>query len=165
MLCLVWCISTKKKKEVQNTKFKHNFTDNMSYSSHSPSLYTYIYIVFGSHKAVEVTWHEEEQYVLEWDGFQGQVVRWMAEIVKQLGLGWGMGMGNDGEWHGMTWNYGERQGMMGNDQFLSSDWDWDLGPGTWDLGIESRIENREWRIENRESRIKKRNYPQSQCWQ
>ena len=49
---------------------------------------------------------------------------------------------------------------------MSSDWDWDLGPGTWDLGIEwrienqeSRIENQESRIENRESRIENRNYP------
>ena len=30
---------------------------------------------------------------------------------------------------------------------LSSDWDWDLGPGTWDLGPGNRMENR---MENRE---------------
>ena len=36
---------------------------------------------------------------------------------------------------------------------LSSDWDWDFGPGTWDLGPGNRIENCESRIENRESRI------------
>ena len=28
---------------------------------------------------------------------------------------------------------------------LSSDWDWDLGPGTWDLGPENRMENGESR--------------------
>ena len=35
---------------------------------------------------------------------------------------------------------------------LSSNWDWDLGPGPWDLGPGNRIENRETRIENREMR-------------
>ena len=36
---------------------------------------------------------------------------------------------------------------------MSSDWDWDLGPGTWDLGPRNRIENREYPSPSADSKI------------